>query len=133
MPITKNTAVSGYKKLIGRISGAMSEDAVTKIAIIGQSNAAAITPVDTSNLLNSQFRNVQATALGWSASVGYTANYALYVHQAPGTLLGTGTPRGKGSRGNVWDTGAEPQFLRKGFERDGADEIQRILAAEYRL
>lgn len=132
MPITKNTALSEYKKLVGRISGAMTEEAVTKIAIVGQSNAAALTPIDFGNLINSQFREVRATATGWEASVGYTADYALYVHEAPGALLGTNTPRGK-NRGNVWSPDAEPQFLVKGFERDGAQEIQRILATEYKI
>ena len=133
MPITKNTAAKGYKKLIGQIRGATTEQAVTKISIVGQANASSLTPADTNNLRNSQFRNVQATATGWSASVGYTANYALYVHEAKGTLLGTATPRGKASRGNVWDPGAEPEFLRKGFEREGRQEIERILTVEYRI
>ena len=133
MPITRNTVSDGYKKLVGRIGGAMTESAVTKISIAGQSNAAAITPIDTSALINSQFREIVRTATGWSGSVGYTANYAFRVHQASGYLLGTSTPRDPEdpSRGNVWDPGAEPQFLKKGFERDGKEEIEAILAREY--
>jgi len=132
MPVKKNNVSKSYNKLIGRITGVMTEEAVTKIAIVGQANAAQLTPIDTSNLINSQFRNIRREGDGWTATVGYTAAYAFFVHEAKGVLLGAGVSRGKG-RGNVWDPGAEPQFLRKGFERDGATEIQQIIKRSYKL
>ena len=132
MPIKKNNVSKSYNKLIGKIAGVTSEKAVTEIAIVGQANAAAITPDDTSNLINSKFRTTKKTSTGWMATVGYTAEYAFFVHEAKGVLLGAGVSRGKG-RGNVWDPGAEPQFLRKGFERDGAAEIQQIIKRSYKL
>jgi hypothetical protein len=88
--------------------------------ILGASEAAALTPRSSSVLINSQFRRVSNE--GWKVvgRVGYTANYALAVHEAEGKLKGTNTPRPKEngiSRGNVWDPSGEPEFLKKGFER----------------
>lgn len=39
-----------------------------------------MTPVDTSTLLNSQFRNVTKDGSKIVGTVGYTAEYARYVH-----------------------------------------------------
>lgn len=111
--------------------------AITQTLILGASEAAAITPVDTSNLLNSQYRNVTVTAGKITGVVGYTAEYALYVHKASGKLKGqprahfgktrAGVEFGGGSlTGNYWDPSAEPQFLTKGFER-AADNIHAVL------
>lgn len=132
MPV-KNNVGKSYKKLVGKIAGDLTEDVVTKISAVGLANALSLTPNDTGNLINSQFRDVKQTSNGWSAKVGFTANYAYYVHEAKGVLLGTNTPRGKGRSGNVWDPDAEPQFLVKGFERDGAEEIQQIIKRGYKL
>ena len=131
MPVTNNVT-SNYNQLLSRISGPMTKTTVTKIAIVGQSNAAQLTPIDTSNLINSQYRSVARNFTGWTAKIGYTANYAAFVHNAAGTLLGTNTPRSSGG-GNAWDPGAEPEFLKKGFQRDGAAEIQLIISRSYNL
>ncbi len=65
--------------------------------------------------------------------VGYTASYALYVHESPGTLKGQ--PRGakKGSkkgtyRGHYWDPQgrAIPKFLEKPFREKQAELIDII-------
>lgn len=84
--------------------------------------AATMTPIDTGNLVGSQFRRVQTSGTKVTGIMGYTAAYAAAVHDRPGTLLGTNTPRSKSdpSRGNVWDPDAEPEFLRKAFEDSDA-------------
>lgn len=53
---------------------------VTQALILGASEASVMTPVDTSTLLNSQFRRVDKEGSRIVGTVGYTAEYAKYVH-----------------------------------------------------
>lgn len=110
------------KRIIGEISGPMAERALTEVLITAAGYAATMTPIDTSNLINSQFRQITKSGSKVSAMLGYTAAYAAAVHDANGTLKGTNTPRSTSdpSRGNVWDPDAEPEFLRKAFEDSDA-------------
>lgn len=105
-----------------RIAGPMTERTVLEILIIGTGAAATLTPVDTSNLINSQYRRTGVGPLGVWGRAGYTANYAAAVHAASGKLDGEPRPA---NRGNYWDPAAEPGFLTKGFERS----IEQIRAA----
>jgi hypothetical protein len=61
---------------------------------------------------------------GMGVVVGFTAAYALWVHEAPGTLMG-GVPR-PGGRGFYWDPQgkAGPKFLER-----PARELRKELAA----
>ena len=113
-------------KLIGEISGPKAEKAITEVLIVGAGAAALMTPIDTSNLINSQYRIVRQVGFTVRGMVGYTAKYAAAVHDKLGT--GKGKPRDPGdpSRGNMWDPDAEPEFLRKGFEEHLAD-IERVI------
>lgn len=79
--------------------------------------ATLMTPVDTSNLINSQYRIVKNEGRRVVAAIGYTARYAAAVHEKPGTLRGAGVPRASG-RGNYWDPDAEPQFLSKAGDKN---------------
>ena len=105
-------------RLMGEISGPMAEKALTEVMIDAGGFAADMTPIDTSNLINSQFRRIQKTSNGVTAMLGYTAAYAAAVHDKKGTTLGKNVPRDKNdpSRGNMWDKDGEPEFLRKAFE-----------------
>ena len=76
---------------------------VTQALILGASEASVMTPIDTSTLLNSQFRNVAKDDSKIVGTVGYTAEYARYVHDP--------NVKQKFRR-----TTAEKEFLRKGFE-----------------
>lgn len=92
-------------------------------ASVGAAYASVMTPVLTSNLINSQYITVRGEQFGARAIVGYTANYAAAVHEKPGTLKGTPRPKGEG---NYWDPNGEPQFLKSGFE-DNAVEINNVI------
>lgn len=92
--------------------------------ILGASEAVATTPRDTSTLINSQFRTVEVDGTKIVGTVGYTAEYALAVHEAKGTLKGQ--PRANGN-GNYWDPSGEPHFLRDGFEA-AEPHIKAVLA-----
>lgn len=104
------------------ISGPRAEKTLTEVLITAAHFAAVMTPIDTSNLINSQYRKITAYGTRVVGAIGYTAAYAAAVHDAPGTLLGTNTPRSSSdpSRGNVWDKDGEPEFLRKAFEDSDA-------------
>lgn len=123
MPVTGLKEVrQRLKKELANISGTLPEKTLLEVLIVASGFAATMTPIDTSNLINSQFRRVETSGTKVKGVMGYTAAYAAAVHDKPGTLLGTNTPRSKSdpSRGNVWDPNAEPEFLRKAFEDEDA-------------
>lgn len=77
---------------------------MTQALILGASEASILTPIDTSNLLNSQYRDVQKEGARIVGRVGYTAEYAMAVHDPD-------NPQ------NFRRASAEKLFLSKGFER----------------
>ena len=107
-----------------------SRKAVTEVLITAAGFAATMTPIDTSNLINSQFREVSVDEGSVMGMLGYTAAYAAAVHDAKGTLLGKNVLRDKNdpSRGVVWAPDGEPEFLRKSFEvPDAVAAIKQIV------
>jgi hypothetical protein len=98
---------------------------------------AAYYTIDTSTLINSQFREIDAGGVFITGRIGYSANYAAYVHEASGKLKGQpralrydpcrATVRRRDRTGNYWDPHGEPQFLTKGAndERDNVDAVMR--------
>lgn len=115
---------------VNRIRGRLSEQTVTEICIIGAGYASVLTPVDTSTLINSQFRRIEHRVTGVYGLVGYTAAYAAAVNAAKGTLAGQPRP---GNRGTYWAPGGEPDFLKKGFERDGKADIEAAVRRGMKL
>jgi hypothetical protein len=77
---------------------------MTAALVLGASEAAVLTPIDTSNLLNSQYRDVDKRGTQIIGTVGYTAEYAQPVHDPD-------NPQ------NFRRATAEKEFLTKGFER----------------
>lgn len=54
--------------------------ALTGAMIVGAAQVSIYTPIDTSYLLNSQFREIVVNGTRITGRVGYTASYAAYVH-----------------------------------------------------
>ncbi len=158
MPVKNMGPVrSKLKAVFEEITGPMTEKCLTTILIIGGGYADALTPMDLGTLVNSRFRLVEKVDGGWQGRYGYTAEYAKWVHEMPGTLRGQ--PRahfgvtsnrsefgpkmsqafGGGSEtGNYWDSSlgsgkGEPQWLTKGFERDGLVDIKAAILQEMKL
>jgi hypothetical protein len=77
---------------------------VTKALVLGSSEASVLTPIDTSTLLNSMTLNVREDGTRIVGTVGYTAEYALPVHD-PDHPQDFNRPT------------AEKAFLKHGFER----------------
>jgi hypothetical protein len=125
-----------FQAVIGQISGEMAEKALTEVMIVAAGFAATMTPIDTSNLINSQFRHIGKSSTGVTAMLGYTAAYAAAVHDKKGTTLGKNIPRAKNdpSRGNFWDPDAEPEFLKKAFEEpDARADIDAVVERYMKL
>lgn len=91
---------------------------MTQALILGASEAAVMTPIDTSTLLNSQFRNVRADGDKVVGTVGYTAAYAEPVHNPD-------HPQ------NFRRASAQKEFLRLGFEQ-AEQNIRAVLAGAIR-
>jgi len=135
-----NEVRSRLRRTMQNIGGPLSQRTITEALVIGMGYAALITPVDTSNLINSAYREVKNSGDGWYGRGGYTAAYAAAVHGLSGRL--DGEPRanfgasgfgGGTGVGNYWDPRAEPEFLLKGFERDGVDDIRAAIIRGMRV
>lgn len=87
---------------------------VTQALILGASEASVMTPVDTSTLLNSQFRSVTKDGRRIVGTVGYTAEYARYVHDPA-------------IQQRFRRSTAEKEFLKKGFE-EAEPNIRAVIA-----
>ncbi|HDU2645751.1 TPA: HK97 gp10 family phage protein [Yersinia enterocolitica] len=112
-------AKANLNRLINDIQGRKAVRAMTKALIIGASQAALYTPIDTSTLINSQFRDISANGTRLTGRVGYSANYAIYVHD----------PNVK----QVFRrTMAEKEFLTKGFA-DSKQAIEKAIMEEMKL
>lgn len=124
--------------VINDVTGRKAVRAIQSAMILIGARAAYYTPVDTSTLLNSQFREIVANGVLITGRIGYSANYAAYVHEMSGKLKGlpradfgktrAGESFGGGTgKGNYWDPHAEPRFLTKGAEeeRDTIDAVMR--------
>ncbi|MGE5947738.1 HK97 gp10 family phage protein [Klebsiella pneumoniae] len=111
-------------RIIGDIQGRKAVRAIRSALLIVSPEAARMTPVAKSSvLINSQFQEVMVNGTRITGRVGYSANYAVYVHEAKGTLKGKPRPASNGG-GNYWDPAGEPQFLKK-----AGDEMRNAVDA----
>jgi len=112
-------AKSNLDKFIGTVQGKKAARAIQSAMLIGSTQAALYTPIDTSTLLNSQFRELSVNGTMITGRVGYTANYAVYVHDpnVPQTFR---------------RSTAQKEFLTKGFE-DTREAISAVIRKEMSL
>lgn len=76
---------------------------ISQALILGASEASVLTPIDTSTLLNSQYRKVEPDGTRIVGTVGYTAEYALPVHDPD-------------NKQTFRRASAEKEFLKHGME-----------------
>jgi hypothetical protein len=109
-------AKANLDRFVNDVQGRKAIRAIQSALIIGSSQAALYTPIDTSTLLNSQYREVTASGTRLTGRVGYTANYAVYVHDpnVPQTFR---------------RSTARKEFLTKGFE-DTRSQIDAVMRKE---
>lgn len=123
--------IKGIKEAQRRLD-AVVEDVRTRKAVTAVkrasneiANAAALmTPIGIGNLMNSQTTDVMVNGTRITGRIIYSANYAVYVHNARGIMKGLPRPESKGG-GRYWDPAGEPKFLTKAAEqtRRQVDEI----------
>jgi hypothetical protein len=120
------------KAALDRIGGPLTERFVTEMLIAAGARAASYTPVATSALINSQYRKTWQAQQSWIGELGYGADYAKYVHDAPGTLQGANEPRSPSRLGTVWGPNGEPKFLEKGVAEMVKDDLAGIIRRAYK-
>lgn len=112
-------AKQNLNKLINDVQGRKVARALQSAMIIGSSQAALYTPIDTSTLINSQYRELTANGTRITGRVGYSANYAVFVNDP-------NIPQ------NFRRATAKKEFLRLGFE-DTRDAIDAVMKKELSL
>lgn len=131
----------GIKEAIAKTSQIVDEITAVKIVralksatYIIRLESATMIPIATSTLINSQFESIEVNGTRVTGKVGYSANYAIYVHNAPGRLLGKKIPRSGKLKGlgNVWDKSGEPKFLAKAGEKTKS-LVDKAVKEEMRL
>ncbi|CAB5538459.1 Uncharacterised protein [Citrobacter werkmanii] len=129
--------VKNLNKFIDDTAGIKAVRATYKVLDVIGIDAAVMTPVDSSNLINSQSKDVNLDARGVKGKLIYSAKYALAVHNASGKLkgqpradfgmtsnrsdVGPQKPKAFGGgtkQGNYWDPHGEPQFLLKALKKN---------------
>lgn len=100
---TKPRIVNNLPRFIGQTQ-VRAARGMTQALVLGAAEASVLTPIDTSTLLNSQFRRVEKSGERIVGTVGYTADYALPVHDPA-------NPQ------NFRRASARKEFLKEGFER----------------
>jgi hypothetical protein len=115
-----NECINQLNKIVGDIHSRRAVRAIHSALIIGGGRAATYTPVgDTSNLINSQYREMSFNGSRLIGRVGYTANYAAYVHD-PNRPMKFRLAR------------AKKEFLYKGFE-DEEKTIEMVMRKELHI
>ncbi|AXW87822.1 hypothetical protein AU509_12120 [Lonsdalea britannica] len=99
-------------EFISDVRGKRAIRAVQAAMLIGGSQAALYTPIDTSTLLNSQYRELGLNGTRITGRIGYSANYAVYVHDP-------NIPQ------NFRRATAQKEFLKKGVD----DVKEQMVAA----
>ncbi|HDU8653081.1 TPA: HK97 gp10 family phage protein [Morganella morganii subsp. morganii] len=105
--------------LVGNITGRKVTRAIQAAMLIGGAQATLFTPIDTSTLINSQFREITVNGTRVTGRVGYSANYAVFVHD----------PKVKQTFRRAT---ARKEFLTLGFE-ESSDEIEAAMHQEMRI
>lgn len=122
-------AIRKTEQIVGTITAEKAVRAIKSATYIIRTESATLTPIDTSTLINSQFDTVEVSGTRITGKVGYSAKYALYVHNASGKLAGK--PRSNGN-GTYWSPNAEPQFLTKAAQRT-KDLVDSVIKKEMKL
>lgn len=112
-------AVRNTNRIINDIQGRKIVRALQSAMLIGGARAALYTPIDTSALINSQFREIIHNGAIITGRVGYSTNYAVYVHDPANPQQFTRST-------------AKKEFLTAGFEEERS-AIDSVVVKELSL
>jgi len=100
---------------------------LTQVLIRIGSEVAPLVPIATSTLINSQYRHVEMRGSALVGRIGFTAEYALAVHESAGKWRGLGKPRPKVNgrdRGFYWGPNdGQPEYLAEAGRRAAPDVV----------
>lgn len=118
---------SDFQKRLKLALGSMKNGAVKGIKLACahvKLEAQKRTPVDEGNLKASAYTSVSTSPRGVVGEIGFTANYAVFVHEAPMSLKGLPRP----GKGRFWDKqgSATNKFLEKAID-ENHNEILTII------
>jgi hypothetical protein len=109
---------------------------LTSVLVRIGSEVAPLVPIATSTLINSQYRDVQMRGAALVGRIGFTAEYALAVHESAGKWRGLGKPRPKRNghdAGFYWGPNdGQPQYLAIAGER-AAQDVASIIKRGMRV
>lgn len=112
-------AMNNLNKMVDDVVGRKAVRAMQSALLIGGSQAALYTPIDTSTLINSQYREIDVKGTRITGRVGYSANYAIFVHDPNVPQV-------------FRRSTAQKEFLTKGFE-DTKPQIDAVIKKEMQL
>lgn len=121
-----NKILKNLNKEIQKIEG-NTRDGLVKVGLFVKAEAVERAPVEFGTLRGSAFSQVSPNTYRGKpvATIGFTAKYAPYVHEAPMKLKGQPRP---GNRGSYWQ-GGENKFLEKSVKLN-IREIVDIIKTE---
>lgn len=114
-----NQARDNLAKLVGHEISNKVMRALHRAMDIGGAQSAIYTPIDTKKLINSQFREITDNGTLITGRVGYSTNYAAYVHD-PAVKQKFKRPT------------AKKEFLRLGFD-ENKTLIDKVVMEELKL
>lgn len=112
-------AKANLDRIIKDVQGRKVVRALQSALLIGSAQAAIYTAIDTSTLINSQFREIITNGVLITGRAGYSANYAVFVHDPE-------------VKQNFRRATARKEFLTKGFE-DTRSQIDAAVKKELSL
>ncbi len=132
------TAIKGIQVVLRNLKarqeelGKGIERGLKKAGLRLQAESQKLVPVNFGVLKASAFTRAEGTGLKTKVKVGYTAAYALYVHESVGMVL-KGLPRPH-NRGRYWDPQgrAQAKFLEEPVRRL-AKELREIIKNEAKI
>ena len=117
---------------------------VTQILISIEGYSASRIPVNTGNMIDSQYREVEVGTTSINGRIWNGAEYAKWVHRMPGTLKGqprahfgktaAGVEFGGGTEvGNYWDPTGEPRWMEKGIDEMVNQDLETLIQINLRV
>lgn len=120
-----------YKQITDRMAGPVTESVMTEIISAIGTRANFYAPLDTSALINSQFREVARSGSGVRGRIGYTQNYAAALNDRDDWTPQSAQTRPIGTGG--YNPNARPGYLVQGAGEAVARDLPALLLDGYKL